>query len=218
MLRKLLFQMAKGPLMGKAVGKAFQHCSWMIPVKYVYRGRDILAFEHPKPAYPNHLILTPQMAVRHLLQEEFAPFFGAIWEVARKICAAHPEYHASFTLVANGGKRQEVQQVHFHLFTNHEMVNTYSAQEQAQNVFYRDRDICVLEHPAPDWETHFVICPASPMDGSEAAQAAYFEGVLRGLGLLNEAFHLAQNGYSLLYRHDHDMESPMFHVISGRKR
>ncbi len=45
MLKQLLFKIAKGPSMGKVVGKAFQHCSWAIPVKKVYSGKDL--FDKP---------------------------------------------------------------------------------------------------------------------------------------------------------------------------
>ena len=144
MLKKLLFKIAKGPFMGTIVGNAFRHCSWAIPVKKVYSSKEIIAFCHPKPSYENHIIISPKRAVKNLQQmslDRFNKYFVKILETAEDICVAHPEYKDSFVMVANGGKRQEVQQVHFHMFTDHEIVNEYSAQEQAESVFYSDRDI-----------------------------------------------------------------------------
>lgn len=216
MLKKLLFKIAKGPFMGKIVGMAFQYFDWAIPVKKVYNSKEIFAFYHPKPSYQNHIIITPKRAIKNLRQmsqESFSKYFVKILEAAREICEMHPEYHDSFVLVANGGKRQEVQQVHFHMFTNYEVVNEYAAQEHNESVFYSDRDILVLKHPSPNWEVHFVIKPVS-------SQMAAKESILHSIDLLDNEFNIVQRGYSLVYRYNgerSDMECPIFHIVSGKK-
>ena len=224
-VKKLLFKIAKGPFMGKIVGKAFQHCSWAIPVKKVYNSKEIIAFYHPQPSYENHMILSPKSAIRNLQEmasDRFSKYFVKIWETAKDICVMHPEYNDSFVIVANGGKRQEVQQVHFHMFTNHDIVNEYSAQEQAENIFYSDRDICVLEHPNPNWEIHFVIKPvsSSQMAGDEEYKDTYFRSILHSIDLLNVEFNVVQRGYSLVCQYNKqksDIECPVFHIVSGKK-
>ena len=225
MLKKLLFKIAKGSFMGKIAGNAFQYCSWAIPVKKVYNSREIIAFYHPQPSYENHIIISPKRAVRNLQQmmsDGFSRYFVKIWETAKDIGEMHLGYSDSFVLVANGGKRQEVQQVHFHMFTNHEIVNAYSVQEQAESVFYSDGDICVLEHPNPNWEIHFVIKPVSPsqMAGNEECKHMYFRSVLHSIDLLNDEFNIVQRGYSLVYQYNKqkgDKECPVFHIVSGKK-
>ncbi len=224
-VKKLLFKIAKGPFMGNIVGKAFQHCSWAIPVKKVYSSKEIIAFYHPQPSYENHMILSPKRAVKNLQQmgsDSFSKYFVKIWETAKNICVMHPEYNDSFVIVANGGKRQEVQQVHFHMFTNHDIVNEYSAQKQAKNAFYSDGDICVLEHPNPNWEIHFVIKPvsSSQITGDEEYKNAYFRSILHSIDLLNTEFNIVQRGYSLVCQHNKencDNECPIFHIVSGKK-
>lgn len=226
MLKKLLFKIAKGSFMGKIVGTAFQYCSWAIPVKKVYGSREIIAFCHPQPSYENHVIITPKRAIKNLQQmalDEFGKYFVKVWESVKAIRETRPEYNDFFVIVANGGKRQEVQQVHFHMFTNHEIVNEYPAQAQAESFFYRDGDICVLEHPNPNWEVHFVIKPisSSQMAGSEEYKYTYFRRVLHGIDLLNDEFNIVQRGYSLVYQYDKqksDKDCPVFHVVSGKKR
>ncbi len=225
MLKKLLFKIAKGPFMGKIVGRAFQHCSWAIPVKKVYSSKEILAFYHPHPSYENHMIISPKRAVKNLQQmslDSYSKYFVKIWEAAKDICEMHPEYSDSFVIVANGGKRQEVQQVHFHMFTNHDIVNEYSAQEQAESVFYSDKDICVLEHPNPNWEVHFVIKPvsSSQIEGNGDDKYMYFSGILHSIDILNAEFNIVQRGYSLVYQYNKqksDEECPIFHIVSGKK-
>ena len=216
MLKKLLFKIAKGPFMGKIVGMAFQYFDWAIPVKKVYSSKDIIAFYHPRPSYENHIIISPKRAVKNLQQlasDNFSKYFVKILETAREICEMHPEYHDSFVLVANGGKRQEVQQVHFHMFTGREIVNEYAAQEQNESVFYSDRDIFVLKHPNPNWEVHFAIKPVS-------SQMAGNESILYSIDLLDNEFNIVQRGYSLVYQYNgekDDMDCPIFHIVSGKK-
>lgn len=224
MVKKFLFKAAKSPWMGKLVGAAFQYGSWAIPVRKVYSSRDVVAFEHPQPSYDNHLILSPRKAVQNLQRmasDGLGWYVEKIWEAANRICEEKPAYHGSFVLVANGGKRQEVQQVHFHMFSNHAMVND-CAQGQADRVFFSNEAICVFAHPKPDWEIHFVI---KPIDGlvmpeNEKYRHAYFESVLRSIDLLNDAFHIVPKGYSLVYQCDQqpsDKEYPVFHVVSGKR-
>lgn len=225
MLKRLLFRIAKGPFIGEIVGNAFQYCSLIIPVKKVYNSKEITAFYHPRPSYENHIIILPKRAVKNLQEmalDSFSHYFVKIWETVKDICVRHPEYNDSFVLIANGGKRQEVQQVHFHMFTNHEIVNEYSAWEQAESVFYSDRDICVLEHPTPNWEIHFVIKPVSTsqMEGNEEHKYTYFRNILHSIDLLNAEFNIVQRGYSLVYQYNKqksDMECPVFHIVSGKK-
>lgn len=219
MLKKLLFKLAKGPFMGKIVGAAFQYCSWAIPVKKVYNSREIIAFYHPRPSYENHLIISPKRAIKDLQQmasELFSKYYVKLWEAAKEICAMHPEYNDSFVMVANGGKRQEVGQVHFHMFTKHEVVREYFAEEQEERVFYSDKDIRVLEHPDPNWEIHFVITPGS----SSQMEDRHFRSVLHSIDLLDVEFNIVQKGYSFVYQYDKkksDLEWPVFHVVSGKK-
>ena len=225
MLKKLLFKIAKAPFMGKIVGIAFQYFSWAIPVWDIYNSKEIIAFYHPKPSYKNHIIISPKRSVGNLQQMEsdgFSKYFTKILEAANEICVTHPEYNDSFVIVANGGKRQEVQQVHFHMFTDHEIVNEYSVQEQAENVFYSDSDICILEHPNPNWEVHFVIKPisSSQMAENEEYKYTYLSSVLHSIDILDDEFNLVQKGYSLVYQYNkqrNDKEYPVFHIVSGKK-
>ena len=211
MLRKLLFRMAKSPWMGKIVGLTFQYISWAIPVKRIIPSKDVFVFAHPQPCYPNHLILSPKRPIR-ILQQLAAEHstFAQIWSAAMEVHVRHPEVYHAFTLVANGGKRQEVQQVHFHLFTDHPLVNETSG----ERVLDQDEELCILQPLHPEWEVHLILKPA------QASQDAYFRSVLRSIDRLNDRFDIVQKGYSLVYQHNpqnNDREMPVFHIVSGKK-
>lgn len=220
MLQRLLFRIAKGPMIGRFVGYTFQYATWAIPVKKVYLSKDVIAFHHPQPAYESHVILSPRRAVRDLCQlasDGLSPLFMRIWEATKTLHVTDAAYRDAFVLVANGGKRQEVQQVHFHMFTNHAMVNEYAGQGQAESTLYRDQDICVLAHPNPNWALHFVLVPIA---AGKADQDRYFQSVLRSIDRLNEEYHIVPKGYSLIYQYKkqkNDMELPIFHIVSGTR-
>lgn len=213
MLGKWLFRIAKSPLMGTLVGKAFQYCSWLIPVRRAFSSREVLAFYHPQPSYENHIILTPKKAVRSLQQmadDRFCGFFPCIWQAVQSLHASNPAFDDSYVLIANGGKKQEVQQVHFHLFTNHRLVNDGHF-EGLEKAVCRTGALAVWEHPKPEWEHHFVCMPA----------AGDFQSVLRSIQTLDDQFHIAQKGYSLLFQYDKqqsDLNAPVFHIISGKRK
>lgn len=79
-----------------------------------------------KLLYKN-IIISPKRVVKNLQQisaERFIRYFAKVWEAVKDISAKQPEYHDGFVIVANGGKRQEVQQVHFHMFTNDSLFST----------------------------------------------------------------------------------------------
>ena len=229
MVKQLLFRLAKSPGMGRLVGWAFRWCWWAIPVRKLVRSKRVLAFEHPRPAYQNHVILSPRGPVRDLLQmgeEKHTGCFQEIWQAVQTLAATRPEYRQGFTLAANGGKRQEVGQVHFHLFTGHPLVSGTPAREEAGETLFCNDAVCIRLHPSPEWELHLVLCPAAPAaafqnstaTGIAKATAEYLRAIPRALAVLQSYFSITEKGYSLVYQpNDTHTVLPAFHLIAGRK-
>ncbi len=194
MLKQALFHMAKAPFMGKVIGIAFRYFSWAIPVKKLYNSRDVISFYHPKPSYKNHILIVPKKAITNLQQlasDKFQEYFVKLWNAAWNIYATHSEYRNSFVLISNGGRRQEVSQVHFHMFTNHDVVNA-------------------------DWEIHAEI----PVVSSEQITKEYFKDIMQRINWLDTEFDIVKKGYSLVYQYDKqtsNLDIPTFHIIAGKK-
>ena len=194
MLKQALFHMAKAPFMGKVIGIAFRYFSWAIPGKKLYNSRDVISFYHPKPSYKNHILIVPKKAITNLQQlasDKFQEYFVKLWNAAWNIYATHSEYQDSFVLVANGGRRQEVSQVHFHMFTDYDVVNA-------------------------KWEFHRVI----PAAESGQITNEYCKDILQNIELLNKEFSIVKKGYSLVYQYEKkkgDTAIPTFHIIAGKK-
>ena len=106
---KLLFRIARLKILGTFVGLVFAYFPFLIPIKKISKNADAVAFFHPAPSYPNHILIIPRKIARtvfHLSADDFI----AIVKMAEKIRGSNN------TLLINGGIRQDVMQAHFHLF------------------------------------------------------------------------------------------------------
>jgi len=112
-MSKFLFRIARIKSLGTLIGLTFAHFPFLIPIKKIMQNKKVVSFAHPAATYPEHVLIIPRKIVRtvfHLSLEDF----DAIFEMAAKI--RHGD-NRDFVLLINGGKRQDVMQAHFHLFT-----------------------------------------------------------------------------------------------------
>ena len=90
--------------------------SFIIPVKRLRETATLVAFFHPKPAYPFHVLVVPRQPVASLmdLPPQSGDFLGDLLETVKSL--VH-EYHleGGYRLLANGGDYQEFPILHFHL-------------------------------------------------------------------------------------------------------
>jgi len=111
-MRSLLWFLA--PL----IGWIFAHMSFAIPVQRLRETETLMAFHHPKPAYPFHILLVPKKAVASL--KEFDPNESAfLTDLYSTVQSLVDEFHLSaYRLNVNGGKFQDFPQLHFHLISD----------------------------------------------------------------------------------------------------
>ena len=158
---KILFKIAKGRFTGNIVGLGFQYFSFAIPVKKGFNSQKVLGFFHPKPSYKEHMVFVPKKIISNLTKltnDNNVLYFLDIWYSIQEIAIQHYGKKGIYVICANGGKRQEVQQVHFHLFKEHKIVTEYKMDKQMKYV-YSDKFIGIIEHFNPNWQIHFVIIP-----------------------------------------------------------
>ena len=98
-------------------GCLFASFSFALPVKRLRENRTLLAFHHPRPAYPVHILLVPKKALGGL--EDIGPaeaaFLQDLFAAVHSLVAEFGLEEKGYRLIANGGKFQEVKQLHFHL-------------------------------------------------------------------------------------------------------
>jgi histidine triad (HIT) family protein len=111
MMRKLLWFFA--PL----IGWIFAHMSFAIPVKRLCETETLMAFHHPTPAYPFHILLVPKKAIVSLkdLDARDTSFLTDLYSTVQTLV---DEFQLpAYRLIVNGGEYQDFPHLHFHLIS-----------------------------------------------------------------------------------------------------
>ena len=92
--------------------------SFAIPVKRLHETETLMAFHHPKPSYPFHVLLVPKKAVTSL--KEFDPTDTAfLTDLYSTVQTLVKEFQLpAYRLIVNGGEVQDFPQLHFHLVSS----------------------------------------------------------------------------------------------------
>ena len=106
------------PLLAPLIGWIFAHMSFAIPVKRLRETNTLMAFYHPKPAYPFHVLLIPKKAVTSLT--EFDPHDSVfLTDLYTSVQSLVEEFHlGAYRLIVNGGEYQDFPPLHFHLVSD----------------------------------------------------------------------------------------------------
>lgn len=120
---KQLFSLAKSPLGDLIVGLTFGKFSKLLPVKRIVDNDKVIAFWHPKPFYEKHILIVPKKSIKMLtaIGEEDLPYIDEVYRVAKQIVNDLDWEKEGYSLITNGGSRQEVNQLHFHLYSGEEI-------------------------------------------------------------------------------------------------
>jgi histidine triad (HIT) family protein len=105
------------PLFRSIAGFVFAHMSQFLPVHRLRETATLIAFCHPRPAYPVHILIVPRRAIPTLaeLTSADAPFLVDLFQVVQEMVAELHLDQAGYRLIANGGKYQDFPHLHFHL-------------------------------------------------------------------------------------------------------
>lgn len=126
-LSKAFFSLAKTPLGDLIIGIAFGKLSGMLPVNKVRETDLVIAFWHPKPYWEKHILLVPKKAIKNLT--EIKPtdykYINEVYRIAKEIVQEWGLNNTDYSLLTNGGKRQEVNQLHFHLYSGAELNDSF---------------------------------------------------------------------------------------------
>ena len=91
--------------------------SFILPVNRLRETETLLAFHHPRPSYPLHILLVPKRPLRRLvdLTPADADFTADLFQAVASLVAEFDLEAWGYRLIANGGTYQEVPHLHFHL-------------------------------------------------------------------------------------------------------
>ncbi len=94
--------------------------SFIIPVNRLRETDTLLAFYHPKPTYPLHILIVPKRQIPSLiaLTPADADFLVDLSLTVQSLVQELNLGEGGYSLISNGGRYQDVPQLHYHLISH----------------------------------------------------------------------------------------------------
>lgn len=94
--------------------------SFLIPVNRLRETETLIAFHHPKPSHPTHILLVPKRPLSNMLaiQTSDADFLSDVFQTVQSLVAEFQLDKGGYNLSVNGGSYQDVPHLHFHLISD----------------------------------------------------------------------------------------------------
>jgi histidine triad (HIT) family protein len=117
MIGRWLFRLARSRLGQWLVRWGFTKMSFAIPVKRLKETEALMAFHHPRPSHPLHILLVPKRPYASLLElaPDDAGFSKDLFTTVQDLVREFDLERSGYRLVANGGACQDIPHLHFHL-------------------------------------------------------------------------------------------------------
>lgn len=119
MLTRFIISLLRQPWSGRIIGWIFTHMSFAIPVHRLHETDSLLAFNHPSPAYPVHILIVPKRTYTSLMDVtvEDTAFLADLVETVQSLVRELGLEVKGYRLIVNGGEHQDVKHLHFHLIS-----------------------------------------------------------------------------------------------------
>ena len=116
-IKRFLFGLTRSSLLGLIIGWVFSYMSFVIPVDRLRETNTLIAFHHPKPGYPVHILLVPKRKLGGLLDLGTADsdFLVDLFQTVQSLVTELNLEPRGYRLISNGGCYQDVPHLHFHL-------------------------------------------------------------------------------------------------------
>ena len=102
---------------GLILGWVLGRFSFALPVERIYETDTLIAFDHPQPSHPVHILIVPKAKWRTIfdIPPDAAEFLLDLFEAVRHIVEERGLLKRAYRLVMNAGDYQDVDHLHFHL-------------------------------------------------------------------------------------------------------
>ncbi len=111
-MKKWIMRIARSNLGGVLACFAIDKCIGLLPVVIKEKTKNMIMFSHPVPSYTIHELIVPRKRkkdIAELLQDEVC------WNELNKVIERYA-MNKELLLACNYGNRQDVQQIHFHVY------------------------------------------------------------------------------------------------------
>ena len=113
------YKLAKTALGRFLIRIIFSKMSFLIPAKRLRETETLLAFHHPKPSYPVHILLMPKSETVSFqsLDATNTAFMVDLVSTAQSLVEEFELEENGYRLIVNGGEYQDFPHLHFHLIS-----------------------------------------------------------------------------------------------------
>ncbi|MGB1286880.1 MAG: HIT domain-containing protein [Aggregatilineales bacterium] len=95
---------------------------WTIPAKRLHETDTLLAFHHPVPSYPVHILIVPKRGYENMMAIDASDtaFMQDVFITVQQLITRLALDAGGYRLICNGGAYQDVKLLHFHLISDAE--------------------------------------------------------------------------------------------------
>ena len=107
------------PVSRRVFGWFWTRMNEYLPVHYLRETETLVAFYHPRPAYPVHILLVPRRSISSMkgLSEADHQFLVDVFACVNSLVDEFGLEAKGYRLITNGGVYQDLPQLHFHLIS-----------------------------------------------------------------------------------------------------
>lgn len=119
-MRQLLTRLARTWIGGTLFGWLAANLSFAIPTKRLHETESLLAFHHPQPSHPIHILIIPKRSYKSILDvpPSDSEFLRDLLEAVNLLVGEYGLQERGYRLLTNGGAYQDVKHLHFHLISD----------------------------------------------------------------------------------------------------
>lgn len=119
-IKQGLFRLARSRFGRFCISFLFTHMSFVIPVKRLHETDSVMAFHHPQPSYPLHILIVAKRPYATLMEINTADslFLADLMATVQTLVRQFALQESGYRLITNGGLYQDVPQLHFHLIAD----------------------------------------------------------------------------------------------------
>lgn len=122
-MKRFLHTIARTWMGGLLLHWIIARCSFVLPGEKLVETDTVIAFHHPSPSYPLHILILPRSNYRSLadLPTSDLVFEAGLFQAVRQLVQRFGLEDSGYRLIANGGSFQEVDHLHFHLVADDDL-------------------------------------------------------------------------------------------------
>ncbi len=95
----------------------FSSTKLKIPVSHLRDTKNVMAYFHPDPSYPFHVLIVPRRPIESIMHIDHtdSTCLIEVFDIVKSLVEEYQLSERGFRVIVNGGNFQKIPQLHFHL-------------------------------------------------------------------------------------------------------